>query len=374
MAPIWTPLKLEFGLASRLAAGSATAASFPKSRRVKVIRSPLELHFPTLAIGRLDPLGGVLVVAELPLRVVPHQLAFVVYGGGAEHQPLGVWSGDAEIGASGRSALARTDPVARMRRVVRAGARAGRTLQGGVGQLIFRPTGSRQQADAFPASARAQVALRAHENAIVTAALPTAGSPSAAATRTGCASAAGSTGATGTAAGSLRATAGPREKPTLPSPRAHLRALARDLTRFFDRHARDGVGVAARVVIPVNRHRRHARTLGELILERQFIRERKRRQRVLLDALDADEELRIQLQRPVGRAEDMHAPIADQAAAEIVKATPIEGQVEAEVLLAATAAAPAGSAGPACRIEDPTCVDPAGSCGSAWRRSAAWRR
>src|ERR1035437_1711502 len=198
MAPIWTPLKLEFGLASRLAAGSATAASFPKSRRVKVIRSPLELHFPTLAIGRLDPLGGVLVVAELPLRVVPHQLAFVVYGGGAEHQPLGVWSGDAEIGASGRSALARTDPVARMRRVVRAGARAGRTLQVGVGQLVFRPTGSRKQADAFPASARAQVALRAHENAIVTAALPTAGSTSAAATRTGCASAASAAGSTGT--------------------------------------------------------------------------------------------------------------------------------------------------------------------------------
>src|SRR5450756_313289 len=91
MVPIWTPLKLEFGLASRLAAGSATAASFPKSRRVKVISSPLELHFPTLAIGRLDPLGGVLIVAELPLRVVPHQLAFVVNGSGAEHQPLGVW-------------------------------------------------------------------------------------------------------------------------------------------------------------------------------------------------------------------------------------------------------------------------------------------
>src|ERR1035437_5942413 len=101
MVPIWTPLNLEFGLANRLAAGSATAASFPKSRRVKVISFPLELHFPTLAIDRLNPLGGVLIVAELPLRVVPHQLAFVVDGGGAEHQPLGVRSGDAEIGAGG---------------------------------------------------------------------------------------------------------------------------------------------------------------------------------------------------------------------------------------------------------------------------------
>src|ERR1035437_7378233 len=183
MVPIWTPLKLEFGLASRLAAGSATAASFPKSRRVKVISSPLELHFPALAIGRLNPLGGVLIVAELPLRVVPHQLAFVVNGSRAEHQPLGVRSGDAEIGAGGRPAFARTDPVARMCRVVRAGARAGRTLQVGVGQLVFRPTGPRKQADAFPASARAQVALRAHENAIVTAALA-ALSPAATATAT----------------------------------------------------------------------------------------------------------------------------------------------------------------------------------------------
>src|ERR1035437_9156395 len=181
MAPIWTPLKLEFGLASRLAAGSATAASFPKSRRVKVISSPLELHFPALAVGRLDPLGGVLIVAELPLRVVPHQLAFVVYGGGAEPQPLGVRSGDAEIGAGRRSAFARTDPVARVRRVVGAGASAGRTLQVGVGQLVFRPTGPRQQADAFTASARAQVAFRTDEDAVVAAALAAARSTAAAA-------------------------------------------------------------------------------------------------------------------------------------------------------------------------------------------------
>src|ERR1019366_8266404 len=131
MAPIWTPPKLEFGLARRLAAGSATAASFPKSRRVRVMSSPLELHFPALAIGRLDPPGGILVVAELPFCVVPHQLALVMYGGGAEPQPLGVRSGDAEIGAGRRSAFARTDPVARMRRVVRTAARAGRTLQVG---------------------------------------------------------------------------------------------------------------------------------------------------------------------------------------------------------------------------------------------------
>src|SRR5450759_796209 len=193
MVPIWTPLKLEFGLASRLAAGSATAASFPKSRRVKVISSPLELHFPALAIGRLDPLGGVLIVAELPLRVVPHQLAFVVNGGGAEHQPLGVRSGDAEIGAGRRSAFARTDPVARMRRVVRAAARAGRTLQVGVGQLVFRPTGSGKQADAFPASARAQEALRTDEDAVVSAALAARSTATAAATA-GRGSAAGAAG------------------------------------------------------------------------------------------------------------------------------------------------------------------------------------
>src|ERR1019366_1917987 len=119
MTPIWTPPKTEFGLASRLAAGRAAAASFAKSRRVKVISYPfLEFHFPALAIGGLDPLGGVLVVAELALGVVPHQLAFVVNGSGAEHQPLGVRSGDGEIGAGGRAAFAGTDPVVGMRRVV----------------------------------------------------------------------------------------------------------------------------------------------------------------------------------------------------------------------------------------------------------------
>src|ERR1035437_2278890 len=201
MVPIWTPLKLEFGLASRLAAGSATAASFPKSRRVKVISSPLELHFPALAIGRLDPLGGVLIVAELPLRVVPHQLAFVVNGSGAEHQPLGVRSGDAEIGAGRRSAFARTDPVARVRRVVGACAGAGRTLQVGVGQLVFRPTGPRQQADAFTASARAHVALRTDEDAVVAAALASARSTPAAPTATSATGRAGAS-STRTAAGS----------------------------------------------------------------------------------------------------------------------------------------------------------------------------
>src|ERR1035441_9925495 len=133
MVPIWTPPKLEFGLASRVAAGRATAASFPKSRRVKVIRSPLEFHVPTLAIRRLDPPGGVLVVAELALRVVPHQLAFVVNGSRAEHQPLRVGSRDAEIRAGRRPTFARTHPIARVRRMVRARAGARRPLQVRVG-------------------------------------------------------------------------------------------------------------------------------------------------------------------------------------------------------------------------------------------------
>ena len=48
--------------------------------------------------------------------------------------------------------------------------------------------------------------------------------------------------------------------------------------------------------------------------------------------------LRIELQRPVGGAEDVNAPVADQAAAEIVEAAPVEGQVEAEVSCASEAA------------------------------------
>src|ERR1019366_9543647 len=297
----------------------------------------LEFHFPAFAIGGLDPLGGVLVVAELALAVVPHQLAFVVNGSGAEHQPLGVRSGDGEIGAGGRAAFAGTDPVVGMRRVVGAGAGAGRTLQVRVGQLVFGPTGSGEQSDAFAASAGTEVAFGADEDAVVAAALAAARSTAATTAGTGRTGSAGSTGST---AAARRHATGAHDKAALPGRGSDLWALAGDLAGFFGSHARRCVGVAARVVIPVNGHGRHAAgALGKLVLEGQFVGEGKGRQRIFLDALVAEQVLGIQLERPVRRSEDVHAPVADQAAAEIVKATPVEGQVEAEILLAAKAAA-----------------------------------
>src|SRR5437588_6999425 len=91
------------------------------------------------------------------------------------------------------------------------------------------------------------------------------------------------------------------------------------------------------MVIPVDGHGRHVRTRGELVLERQLVGEGEGRKGVLLDALHADQVLRMKLQRPVGGAQNVDAPIADEAAAEIVKAAPIERQIEAEILLAAAA-------------------------------------
>src|SRR5262249_46591077 len=41
---------------------------------------------------------------------------------------------------------------------------------------------------------------------------------------------------------------------------------------------------------------------------------------------------------PVGRSQNVHAPVADQAGPEIVEAAPIERQIEAKLLLAAAAA------------------------------------
>src|SRR5438093_11461743 len=81
--------------------------------------------FPALAESRLHPLVGVFDVGDLALRGVPQQLAFVMDGHRTEHQPLGVFAGDAEVRARGRATFARADPVATMRSVVVASARAG---------------------------------------------------------------------------------------------------------------------------------------------------------------------------------------------------------------------------------------------------------
>src|ERR1019366_2082574 len=186
-------------------------------------------------------------------------------------------------------------------------------------------------------------AFGADEDPVVAAALAAARSTAAPATTgTGRTRSSGSAGST---AAARRHATGAHDKAALPGRGSDLWALAGDLAGFFSSHARRRVGVAARVVIPVNGHGRHAAgALGKLVLEGQFVGEGKGRQRIFLDALDAEQVLGIQLERPVRRSEDVHAPVADQAAAEIVKATPVEGQVEAEILLAAKAAA-ASSAG-----------------------------
>ena len=93
-------------------------------------QNELQLDLPALAEDRARPAcwpPGLLV--NFTLGVVPQQLAFEVDGDRAEHQPFGVRPGDAEVGAGRRAALAGADPVARMRGVVAASARAGRAWQ-----------------------------------------------------------------------------------------------------------------------------------------------------------------------------------------------------------------------------------------------------
>src|SRR5690606_7995696 len=106
------------------------------------------------------------------------------------------------------------------------------------------------------------------------------------------------TGTTAPAAAKATATDGP-----------DLRAGLGNLGRLPGGHAFGQIRVAGRVMIPIDRHRRHARAGGELILDREFIREGEGRQGVFLDALDADQRLRTQLQSPVCRAENVNAPV-----------------------------------------------------------------
>src|SRR5215469_2651059 len=135
------------------------------------VSSSLQLELPSFAEGRLHPLVGVAVVCDFALGVVPDELAFIVSGHSAEHQPLGVRPADAEVGAGRRTTLAGAHPIARMRGTVVACAGARRPLEIRIWQLVLRPSRSRKQAHAFTASARAQIALRADEDEVVSARL-----------------------------------------------------------------------------------------------------------------------------------------------------------------------------------------------------------
>src|SRR5438128_12084179 len=108
------------------------------------------------------------------------------------------------------------------------------------------------------------------------------------------------------------------------------------------------------MVIPIDRHRRHAWARGELVLDREFVRKGEGRQRIFLDALDADQRIGTQLQSPICRTENVNSPIADQAAAEIVKAAPVERQIKTETAASETAAAPP-AATRHCRVGSARC-------------------
>src|SRR5690348_6556404 len=88
-------------------------------------------------------------------------------GDGAEHQPLGVRSRDAEIRAGRRATFAGAYPIAGMRRSVVAGGCAGGSLEVGVRKFVLRPTRSRQQPDTFAAAAGSEIAFAADEYQVV---------------------------------------------------------------------------------------------------------------------------------------------------------------------------------------------------------------
>src|SRR6185503_8440824 len=113
-----------------------------------------------------DVLVRLAVVRELhPLRI-PQQLARNPGRDRAENHPLRVRTGDREVRARGLAAFARAHPVALM---------TGRARQASRRQLVFRPTGTWQEADALAATPSAQEALRADEDGIVAASLLLAG-------------------------------------------------------------------------------------------------------------------------------------------------------------------------------------------------------
>src|SRR5207248_2795196 len=126
---------------------------------------------PTLAEDRFDELIGSLAIREPQLGGVPFQLALDSNGDRSQDKPFGVRPGNAEIRASRRAPFASANPVAAMRGVIAAGARAGRARQERLGQLVFGPSLAGQQADALAAATGSQVAFGADENAVVAAAL-----------------------------------------------------------------------------------------------------------------------------------------------------------------------------------------------------------
>src|ERR1022692_422692 len=299
----------------------------------------LQFDLPALPEQGLHPFVGILVVGDLHPGGVPQQLAFVVCGDGAQHQPLRVRTSNAETGAGRRSTLAGADPVAAMRGMVVAETGAGGTLQVGIGELVLRPFRARQQAHAFPAATGPQIALGADEDAVVSGPLgttaPATATPPAAGLLPSTARSArrrDSRSATGRSARTASAPA--------PSSRADLRPRTGNLARLFGRHTRRKIRIPLNAVTPVHCDRRQIPASAELVPDGVLHGVREGTGPFALDALDADQTLGAQLQRPVGRTQDVDTPIAEQTAAEIEEAAPVERHVETELRCSATAAAP----------------------------------
>src|SRR5579859_5164454 len=121
---------------------------------------------------------------------------------------------------------------------------------------------------------------------------------------------------------------------------SHLGAGVGYPLRLIFRHSRREISIAFRVMVPIDGYRRHAWPGAELVFDGQFVRKSKGRQCVLVDALNAEEVLRAQLEAPVRRPQDMNSPIADQTAAKIKEPAPVLRQVKPVVSMAADTLAP----------------------------------
>ena len=108
-----------------------------------LIRRSGQRDLPAFAEDRFDQLVGLLAVREAQIGGVPFQLAGNADGDRSQDEPFGVRPGDAEIGASRRAAFAGANPIAAVRGVVAAGARAGRTRKKRLAAACIRPTARR---------------------------------------------------------------------------------------------------------------------------------------------------------------------------------------------------------------------------------------
>ena len=86
--------------------------------------------------------------------------------------------------------------------------------------------------------------------------------------------------------------------------------------------------VFLQAVVPEDLERGHVAVGGEVVAGDRGLGEHEGAGAFLLDALDADDLALGEMQRHVGRAQDVAGHVAQRAAAEVVEAAPVEGRVE----------------------------------------------